>query len=69
LSLEVRWGSNAAIGEGLLTVLAFNLGDASNVTSTESESGLHKQEEGDEPEQEREWFNGSHDCGFASVVE
>lgn len=43
-----------------LTVLAFYLGDAGDVTGAKGESGARKQKEGEKPEEERVWLDASH---------
>ena len=46
-------------------VLALDTRDAGNVTSSESKSGLGKVVQHNESEEEGEWLDASHDCGFS----
>jgi hypothetical protein len=52
---------------GELTILTLNFGDASNITSSEGESGTNEKIEDDYPQNKRIGFGESHDCGFLDV--
>jgi len=47
--------------------LTFDLGDASDITSTEGESRTRKKEQREETEKERVWLDGSHDVSDGGV--